>query len=116
MNPDADRLIRTLKGEPRGLTRFELALRLNLTDRATRKLIEATVSAGLCPILTSEDTGEARRYRIAGPNDHESVNRANAEDIKRALSLYAKARGRMKGVEVFYGPSMFLDPIPETPA
>lgn len=110
---DAERLERLLRGHPEGLTRARLENHLGVDDRTARAMVEAVVAAGHLPVVTDRgDAATGRRYRLAGPMDHDAVNRQNAEDVKRALALLRKARGRRLAHERLYGASMFLDGVP----
>lgn len=116
MTPELERLERLLRGYPEGLTRARLRDRLDVDDRAARKLVEAATASGHLPIVSEAAPGDAdgrsRRYRLAGANEHDAVNRQCAEDVKRAISLLRKARGRRLAHERMYGASMFLDDVP----
>ncbi len=114
MTPETERLERLLRGYPEGLTRARLADRLGLDDRAARKVIEAATATGQLPIVSDTAAGAGRRYRLAAAGEHEAINRQCAEDVKRALSLLRKARGRRLAHERMYGASMFLDAVPAT--
>ena len=109
---DRDRLEMILKGEPAGFTRAQLATRLNLADRAVRKLIEEAVAESDWPIICERAGGEGR-YRIARSDEYDLVNAANREDQARAISLHQKARGRARAFERRYqAGGLFLHPVP----
>ena len=113
---DHDRLTRLLMGNRDGFTDKELAARLNIGTRAARKLVAEVVTAGLLPIICDRTKPGDGLYRIALSHEYERVNRENAEDVARAASLHAKARGRSRAMETKYGQSMFVDPISDMDA
>ena len=111
---DRDRLEQLLRGERNGFTRAQLAARLNLADRAVRKLIEEAVTESSWPILADRAGGGEAHYRIARAHEWDAVNRANAEDTTRAISLNQKARGRLRAFQRRYSAGgLFLDAIPD---
>jgi len=110
---DRERLEQLLKGTPEGLSRDQIAARLNLTDRGMRKLVEDAVAESDWPILPPTVTGGV--YRLAQPNEHELVNAANAEDRARAMSSLRKARGRLLAFQRRYtAGALFLDHVPDS--
>jgi hypothetical protein len=110
---DRDRLTQALKGNPEGFTRTELAYRLNMPDRAVRKLIEETVAEGEWPIIADRTAGGEAKYRIARAHEHDLINQQNREDTARAISLHQKARGRRLAFERRYqAGGLFLDAVP----
>lgn len=113
MTPEHESLLRTLRGNHAGFTRFELAGRLGLHERSVRDLIEDIVAAGVEPIIAERIGNKKARYRIAQAHEHDLVNAANHEDYARAVSLHKKSRGRLAAFERKYAPSMFLADVPD---
>lgn len=112
---DRDRLLMLLRGHEDGFTRTELTYRLNLPDRAVRKLIEEAVAESEYPILCDRTGGGEGRYRIARADEWDAVNAANAEDTARAISLHRKARGRREAFARRYqSGGLFLHTVPDT--
>ena len=106
---DHKALARQLRGNPRGLTRTELAHRLRLGDRAVRQLIEDLVAGGHLPIVADRTDGGEARYRIAGVNDIEAVTTEHHELQSRALSLHKRARGLLNAWQAYHqGGGLFM--------
>lgn len=103
-----------LRERPHGVTRAELSAALRVDDRTARGLIERAVTAGHLPVIADQTITREARYRLARRDEHALVNRANAEDVARAISLLRKARGRRLAFEREHGAGLFLDPVPET--
>ncbi len=111
---ERDHLVTLLRGVPGGLTRAELATRLDLPDRALRRLIEDAVSESDWPIVCERFGNTEGRYRIALASEWDVVNRANAEDTARAIALHRKARGRRNAFERRYAAgALFLNDVPD---
>ena len=109
MTPD-EHLERLIKGNPRGLTRAELAYRLNTPDRAVRQLIEDAVASGRLPIICDRTSGGEGRYRLAKMDEIDLVNAESAEHYKRAVSLHKRHRGLLTAFQNYYqGGGLFLD-------
>lgn len=109
---DAQRLGMMLKGTPEGLTREQVAARLNVSDRAARQAIEDVVATGELPIICDRgDSGrEEGRYRIAGPGEVQAVNQEIREHRNRAMSALRRAKGLHTAfLAQNHGAALFLD-------
>ena len=109
-------LKRLLMGSKEGFTRQQLAQRLNVDDRQARDLIAELVTLAALPVIADRQHGEAR-YRIAQAHEHDLVNRECEEDLKRAISLHRKAKGRRAAYQVMHSTGdLFLKEVPELEA
>jgi hypothetical protein len=108
VTPD-EHLERLIKGSPRGLTRAELAYRLNQPDRAIRQLIEDAVASGRLPIVCDRTSGGEGRYRLAKMDEIDLVNAEHTELHKRAVSLHRRSKGLLTAFQTYYqGGSLFM--------
>jgi predicted ArsR family transcriptional regulator len=102
-------LVLQLKGNPRGMTRTELAYRLRLGDRTVRQLIEDLVAGGHLPIVADRTDGGEARYRIAGRDEIDLVATEHHELVSRALSLHRRAKGLLNGWQSYHqGGALFM--------
>jgi hypothetical protein len=108
VTPD-EHLERLIKGSPRGLTRAELAYRLNTPDRAVRQLIEDAVASGKLPIVCDRTSGGEGRYRLAKMDEIDLINAEHTELHKRAVSLHRRSKGLLTAFQTYYqGGSLFM--------
>lgn len=109
-----EHLDRLMRGNPRGLTRTELAYRLRVPDRAVRQLIEDAVASGKLPIVADRTNGGDARYRLAGRDEIDLVNAEHGELLSRALSLHRRAKGLLTAWEHTHNAgSLFSAATPE---
>lgn len=119
LDQNAETAARLLRGRREGLTRRELADRLESDDRAARQAVEDLISSGFLPIVCDrgESGREEGRYRIAGPDEVERVNRELQELTSRGLSALRRAKGlRTAYQEQHQAGALFLADVPEVPA
>jgi len=112
MNPIAN----YLRGTRDGMTRAQLADRTGMSDRAVRQAIEDLIATGeLAVICDRGDTGrEEGRYRIAGPDEVERVNRELQELTSRGLAALRRAKGlRTAYQQQHQAGALFLADVPE---
>jgi hypothetical protein len=102
VTPD-EHLERLIKGSPRGLTRAELAYRLNQPDRAIRQLIEDAVASGRLPIVCDRTNGGEGRYRIARVDEVDLVRREIEELEARLKSLGKRITGLRRAHQEYHG-------------
>jgi hypothetical protein len=106
-------LTRLLEGNRDGLTRDQLAQRLNTNDREARLLISELTTLAFAPIICDRTTGEGR-YRIAQAHEWDAINAECGEDASRAIKLHARATGRRRAFEKRYSAGdLFLRAIPD---
>jgi len=111
---DRERLEQLLKGTPEGLSRDQIAARLNLTDRQVRQLIEDAVASGALPIVADRTAGSDARYRIARMDEIDLINAEHHETLSRALSLHRRAKGLLDAFQTFHqGGNLFMPATPE---
>ena len=113
MSDKLARLTRLLEGNRDGLTRDQLAARLDIHEREARLLISELTTLGIAPIVCDRSTGEGR-YRIAQAHEWDAINAECAEDASRAIKLHNRATGRRRAFTKRYSAGdLFLRAIPD---
>jgi predicted ArsR family transcriptional regulator len=119
MTTDQARVAMLIKGTRKGMTRAQLVDRTGMSDRAIRQTIEDLITSGNLAIVCDRgDTGrEEGRYRLAGADEVERVNRELNELTSRGISALRRAKGlRIAYEHAYHGGSLFLADVPEVPA
>lgn len=117
LTADHRTVARVLLGRPEGVRRDQVKALSGFDDRKFRQLVSEIATSGWLPTLSERTPDGGRVYRIAQATESDTVNQANAEDYKRAISLHQRSRGRLQAFQAHHqAGGLFLDGVPELEA